>query len=78
VAGYAHLTGEDDGFADGSRAGQTNLSAEEGVLANVGAVTDLNEIIDFGSRLDAGLTDGGAIDASVGLNLDGIFENCRA
>jgi hypothetical protein len=78
VTGDADLTGKDDGFADGSGSSQANLSAEESILTDRRAVPHLNEIIDLGSSMNAGFADRGSIDAGVGLNLDGIFEDCGA
>ena len=41
-------------------------------------VTYLNEVIDFGSCVNSGFADGGAVDAGVGLDFDSVFEDCRA
>jgi hypothetical protein len=41
-------------------------------------VADLDEIVDLGSSVNAGFADGGAVDASVGLNFDVVFDNNRA
>jgi len=38
-------------------------------------VTDLDEIVDLRPGLDAGLTDGGAVDAGVGLYFDVVLED---
>ena len=38
-------------------------------------MADLNEVIDLRSCSDAGLANGGAVDAGVGLNFNGILEN---
>ena len=75
VAGYADLASEDDGFADGRGSSESDLSAEERVLADGGPVAYLNEVIDLGSGVDPGFADGGAVDAGVGLDFNGVLEN---
>src|SRR6266853_3146254 len=40
-------------------------------------MADLNKVVNFSSGLDAGLANRGAVDARIGLNLDGIFKNRR-
>ena len=75
VAGHADLTGEDDVAADGGGAGEAYLGAEEGVLADGGAVADLDKVVDLGSSANAGLAEGGSVDAGVGLDLDVVFED---
>jgi hypothetical protein len=75
VAGYADLAGEDDAFADGGGTGEAYLGAEEGVVAYGRAVAYLDEVVDLGSGVDAGFAYGGSIDAGVGLDFDGIFED---
>jgi hypothetical protein len=78
VTGDADLAGEDDRFADGGGSGEANLRAQESILADRRAVAYLHEVIDLGSGVNAGLADGGAVDAGVGLDFNGIFENCGA
>jgi hypothetical protein len=78
VTGYPDLSGEDNALADGGGSGKTDLGAEEGVLTHGRSVAYLDEIVDFGSGVDAGLTDGGAVDAGIGLDFDCIFEDSRA
>ena len=78
VAGNTDLAGEDDGFADGCGSGESDLSAEEGIRAYGRAVAYLNEIVDLGPGVDAGFADGGAVDAGIGLNFDGVLEDCGA
>ena len=75
MSGDANLTGEDDAFADGGRARETNLRAQKGILANFRAVAHLNEVVDLSPGLNAGLADGGAVDAGVGLYFDSVFED---
>ena len=78
VAGDADLAGEDDVATDGSGAGEADLRAEEGVFAHSGSVAYLDKIIDFGSAADAGFTDGGAVNAGVGLDFDVVFKDGRS
>jgi hypothetical protein len=73
VPSDADLAGEDDVFADGGGAAEAGLGAKQGVLADRGAVAYLDEIVDFDAVGDAGLANGGAVDAGVGLDLDGVL-----
>ena len=78
VACDAHLTGKNDSLAYGSGTSDANLCTEESVLAYGRTVPYLNEVVDFSSCVNPGLADGGAVDTGVGLDLDGIFEDCGA
>ena len=78
VTSDANLPGEDDAFADGGGTGETNLSTEEGIPSDSGSMPYLYEIVDFGPGMNAGFSDGGTIDAGVGLDFNGILEDCWA
>ena len=43
--------------------------------ADGGVVTDLDEVVDFGTPADAGLFKAGSVDGGVGANFDVIFED---
>ena len=75
VARNSYLPGEDAAIADGGRSGQAGLTAEHAILADRTAVADQNQIVDLGAALDAGLPDGGAVHAGIGLHLDVIIQN---
>ena len=55
--------------------GETDLGAEEGVLAYGRTVTHLDEIVDFGTGANPGLTDRSPVDAGICLDFDGVLED---
>src|SRR6266404_4254847 len=61
--------------ADFRGAGEADLAAEHGVGADARGVTDEHEVIQFCAAGDAGLADGRAIHAGVGLHFDVVFED---
>src|SRR6202022_2072296 len=63
------LGGEDDVLADPGGAGEADLRTEEGILADGAAVANLDQVVDLCPGSDAGLSDGGAVDGGVGLDL---------
>ena len=63
-----NLACKDDVVADCAGAGEADLGAEQGVFANNGAVADLNQVVDLGPGTNAGLPNGSAIDAGIGLH----------
>ncbi len=75
VTDDADLSGEDDAFAEGGGAGEADLGADKAIGTNIGAVAYLDEVVDFGAGLDAGLADSGAVDAGVGLDFDVVFDD---
>ena len=75
VTDDADLARENDVAAHGARTGETDLGAEQCVFADDGAVADLDEVVDLRPGTDAGLADGGAVDAGVGLDFDVVVEN---
>ena len=78
MTGYADLAGQNDVFADGGGSGEADLGAKQRIGAYGRAVADLDEVVDLGAEVDAGLADGGAVDAGVGLDLDVVFDDCSA
>ena len=48
------------------------MGADQRVFTDVGAVADLDEVVDFGAVADGGCTDSGAIDGGVGLDVDAV------
>ena len=75
VAGGGGLASEDAVVADFGGAGETGLAADHVVGAELGGVADEDEIVDLGAAADAGLADGGAVDAGIGLDFDVVFED---
>ena len=75
MAGAGGLSGEDDAAAGGGRAGEAGLSTEHGVRADIACVADEDEVVDFCPLADAGFADRGAVNASVGLDFDIVFEH---
>lgn len=75
VTGNAYLSGENYVLSYRRGTCKAHLGTEECVLANSGAVAYLDEVIDLGSCTDAGLADGGTVNARVGLDFDGVFED---
>ena len=75
VSGDADLSGENHILADFGGTGKPDLRAEHGVFADGGSVPDLHQVIDLDIALDAGLANGGAIDARVGLYFHVVFDN---
>jgi len=78
VARAGGLSGENHAAAGGGGTGEASLSAEHGVRADIARVADENEVVDFCAVADTRFADGGAVDASVGLDFDVVFENSRA
>src|SRR5712692_6852587 len=72
LAGQHHMVPED------GAAGDPSLGADDGVLSDATGVADLDEVVDLRAASDAGLADGSAIDAGVGLDLDIIFDHDSA
>src|SRR5258708_7099576 len=72
------LAGENTVVTDSSGAGEADLAAEHGVGANARGVTYEHEVIKLGAAGNAGLPDGRAVDAGVGLNFNIVFEDRRA
>src|SRR6516165_12560182 len=77
VPGNAGLPGNDDVFAYNGGTRQPNLCAQQRVLTNRRAVSDLCEVVDLHPARDAGLSHTGAIDAGIGLHFDIVLEHRR-
>ncbi len=75
VAGGANLAGEDAVAPNFGRASKADLPAEHGVGTDSRSVTNQDEVIELGAAADARFADGGAVDASVCLNFDIIFQH---
>src|SRR5713226_8308747 len=70
-----HLPGKNALVAHFCRAGEAHLAAQEGIFANFRGVTHEHEVVNFCAAADAGFSDGRAIHARVGLNLDIVFDH---
>ena len=56
--------------ADSGAAGDADLRAEDGMLADGHIVADLDEVIDFRASLNPGATKSGAVDGGIGSDLN--------
>src|SRR4051812_2702741 len=75
MATYTHLPAEDHVVADRRAAGHADLRRHQHVATNRDAVRDLHQIVDFRSRADARLTDGGSIDRRIRAELHVVFDH---
>jgi hypothetical protein len=69
VAADAYLSGQDYVVAYIGRAGQTDLSAEQGVVADDATVSNVDHVIDLRAASYAGLAYAGSVDAGIRLDL---------
>jgi hypothetical protein len=74
MAGDAGLASEDDVIADDRGASQAGLRADERILTDLGAVTNLDQVVDFAAVADFGGANGSAVDAGVGLHVNAVAE----
>ena len=75
VPHHADLSGQDATSSDPGASAQSDLRAEQGIFADDRGVAHLDQVIDFGAALDAGLTDGSAVDGGVCPDFDVVFDN---
>jgi len=61
---------QDGIVAHDRRAGKAGLRAYQGVFPNFGAMTDLDQVVDLGAVGNFRGSDGGPVDAGIGLNID--------
>src|SRR5699024_4545912 len=65
-----HPAPDDDPVADGGRAGNADLAAEQAVASDLDVVTDLDLVVDFRPAADPRRRDRALIDAGAGADLD--------
>src|SRR5579872_943442 len=75
MANDAHLAGQNHVVSDLCGAGNADLRRQQRILANMRAMANLHQIIDFGPPGNVSFADAGAIDAGVGLNFHVIFDD---
>ena len=78
MAGDADLAGENHIFPDRCGAAESGLRAQQRVLSDCRSVAHLDEVVDFDAGGDSRFAYRGAIDAGVGLDFDGVAEDCGA
>ena len=61
--------------ADRHAAGEARLAGDQDIFANGRVVTDMDQIVDFGSVADSGRPERAAVDAGAGADFDGIADN---
>ena len=65
VVGHPDLPGEDDAATQARRPGNADLGHQDGVLADVDVVPDLNEIVELGTAPHAGVPQHRPVDGGV-------------
>ncbi len=75
MTGSANLASENAAVAHLRRSCKAHLAAEHCIGPNTRGMPDDDEIVQLGSAANASFSDGGAIDAGVGLHLDVVLEN---
>src|ERR1700687_1045653 len=78
VSRRPHLPRQDAAVANTRRAGEANLSAKNRVLSDFARVADENQIVNFRAAPYARLSDCGAVDARVRLDLHVILDHDRS
>jgi hypothetical protein len=78
VAGDADLSGQDHVFTDRSRPSKPNLGTKQRIGAHRRPMAHLDQVVDLRPGLNASLANRRAVDARVGLNLDGILKHRHA
>ena len=71
----SNLSGENHVLSNFCRSSQSDLGTQQRVFSNARSVTDLNQIVDLRPRRNMSLTDAGAIDAGISLDLDIIVQH---
>src|SRR5262249_55672053 len=75
MAGHANLAGEYHVVTHVGGSGKPDLGAEQGIVADAGAVTDLYQVIDFRSAPYARFADAGAVDTGISLYFYIVLQN---
>src|SRR5579863_10014667 len=75
VARDSRLPGCDDADADLRTSGDSDLTAQRGVLTHLDVVPDLHEIVDLRAAADDGRAGDGSVDARAGADLDAIADD---
>jgi hypothetical protein len=78
VANDANLSGQNNSISDFAAPGDAHLGYDNGFLAHVNIVSDLNLVIDFRSSTDAGLAQGRPIHGGVGPDFHIVLNNHSA
>lgn len=78
MAIHAGLSGHDDVIADLGAAGDTDLRAEEIVLADFDIVSQMTKVIDLGAAADDGVIHRTVVDGGAGADLDVISDDSAA
>ena len=71
----SNLSGENHVLSNFCRSSQSDLGTQQRVFSNARSVTDLNQIVNLRARRNMSLTDAGAIDAGISLDLDIIVQH---
>src|SRR5262245_23620806 len=74
MARGADLSGEDAAVADSRGTGKTYLAAKHRIRSNLRSMANQDQVIELGAAADAGFAHGCAIDTSVCLDFDVVFE----
>ena len=78
MAIHAGLSGHDDVIADLGAAGDTDLRAEEIVLADLDIMSQVTKVIDLGAAADDGVVHRTVVDGGAGADLDVISDDSAA
>lgn len=78
MAIHAGLSGHDDVVADFGATGDTDLRAEEIVLADFDIVSQMTKVIDLGAAADDGVIHRTVVDGGAGADLDVISDDSAA
>lgn len=78
MAIHAGLSGHDDVIADLGAAGDTDLRAEEIVLADLDIMSQMAKVIDLGAAADDGVIHRAIVDGGAGADLDVVSDDSAA
>ena len=78
MAIHAGLSGHDDVIADLGAAGDTDLRAEEIVLADLDIMSQMAKVIDLGAAADDGVIHRTVVDGGAGADLDVVSDDSAA
>src|SRR5580693_3690992 len=78
VTDYSNLSEKHHIAAHFGTAGDSHLTAEQRIFANVAAVRHLHQVVNLNAAAKACLTHGSAINTTIGLNFHSVLYNHNA
>jgi hypothetical protein len=78
VIGDCDLSGDHCSGADAAAAGDAGLGDHDHVLAELGVVRDLNQVVDLGAAANARNPDSGSIDTAIAADVAIVFDDDTA